>query len=189
MFDRLPTAIPEVLLLRPRVFEDTRGFFMETYQERKFAELGIHDRFVQDNHSRSRRSTIRGLHYQLEHPQSKLCRVIVGEVLDVAVDIRVGSPTFGKHVSAVLSSENKLQLYIPRGFAHGFSVLSETCEFLYRCGDYYHPEDECGVSFADPALGIDWKVASPVLSAKDRAYLPLRDVDPARLPRYLAPAR
>ena len=184
MFEKIATTIPEVLLLRPRVFEDARGFFLQTYQEQEFAAVGIRDRFVQDNHSKSQRGTIRGLHYQLRHPQSKLCRVVAGEVLDVAVDIRVGSPTFGKHVSTVLSAENKMQIYVPRGFAHGFAVLSGTSEFLYKCGDFYRPEDEQGVRFDDPALGIDWKVAAPLLSPKDRAYRVLSEIDPAQLPRY-----
>ena len=184
MLEKTTTTIPEVLLLRPRVFEDARGFFMQTYHEQEFAAVGIRDRFVQDNHSKSQRGTIRGLHYQLRYPQSKLCRVVAGEVLDVAVDIRVGSPTFGKHVAAVLSADNKLQIYIPGGFAHGFAVLSETCEFLYKCGDFYRPEDEHGVRFDDPALEIDWKVAAPLLSPKDSAYRALSEIDPAQLPRY-----
>ncbi len=183
MFEVIPLAIPEVRLLRPAVFGDARGFFLETYQQAEFEALGIRDRFVQDNHSRSGRGTIRGLHYQLRHPQSKLCRVVAGEVLDVAVDIRPGSPTFGRHVSAVLSAENKLEIYVPAGFAHGFSVLSEAAEFLYKCGDLYHPEDERGIRFDDPELGIDWRVATPLLSAKDRAHPRLREVPGELLPR------
>jgi dTDP-4-dehydrorhamnose 3,5-epimerase len=178
------SAIPEVLVLRPKVFEDARGFFFESYHRQKFADLGIRDRFVQDNHSRSQRGTLRGLHYQLHSPQAKLCRVVAGEALDVVVDIRVGSPTFGKHVAVVLSGENKHQIYVPRGFAHGFAVLSESCDFLYKCDDFYQPDDERGVRFDDPALGIDWKVAAPLLSPKDRAYRPLAEIDPANLPHY-----
>lgn len=136
MFDRLETAIAGVAIIKPRVVGDKRGFFWETYHSAKFAELGIRDTFVQDNHSYSRRGTLRGLHYQLPHAQAKLCRVVRGEVLDVAVDIRRGSPTFGKWTSAVLSAENKYQIYIPRGFAHGFAVVSEEAEFLYKCSDF-----------------------------------------------------
>jgi dTDP-4-dehydrorhamnose 3,5-epimerase len=188
MFEKISTAIPEVLLLRPRVLEDARGFFAEIYHQRKLADLGIRDCFVQENHSGSKRGTVRGLHFQLQHPQSKLCRVIAGEVLDVAVDVRVGSPTFGRHVSSVLSAENRLQIYVPAGFAHGFSVLSETAELVYKCSDLYRPEDERGVLFDDPGLGIDWRVAEPLLSARDRGHRRLSEIDPADLPRYHRPS-
>jgi len=184
LFEKIATSLPEVILLRPRVFQDARGFFFETYHRQKLAELGITSEFVQDNHSRSQRGTIRGLHYQLHHPQAKLCRVIAGEALDVAVDIRVGSPTFGKFASAVLSAENKIQIYIPRGFAHGFVALSETVEFLYKCDDVYTPGDERGVRYDDPAIGIPWGVTDPALSAKDQTYPLLKDVSPAELPKY-----
>jgi dTDP-4-dehydrorhamnose 3,5-epimerase len=187
MFELVPTALPEVKLIRPRRFQDARGFLSETYHAEKFARLGIDDRFVQDNHSRSQRGTLRGLHFQLRHPQSKLCRVVSGEVLDVAVDIRVGSPTFGQHVAALLSADNGLMIYVPRGFAHGFSVLSEGADFLYKCGDLYRPDDEGGVLYCDPALAIDWRVAEPVLSAKDQAYRPLSAIEPSALPRYRPP--
>jgi dTDP-4-dehydrorhamnose 3,5-epimerase len=187
MFELLPTAIPEVKLIRPRRFQDARGYFSETWHESKFAGLGIPDRFVQDNHSRSQRGTLRGLHFQLRHPQSKLCRVVSGQVLDVAVDVRAGSPTFGRHVSALLDADDGLMIYVPRGFAHGFSVLSEQADFLYKCGEFYRPDDEGGVLYSDPALAIDWRVDEPVLSAKDRAYRPLSAIDPALLPRYRAP--
>lgn len=189
VFEAIPTSIPEVVIVRPSVFEDARGFFLETYQERQFAQLGITERFVQDNHSRSRLGTIRGLHYQLRTQQAKLCRVVSGSVLDVAVDIRVGSPTFGEHVSAVLSAENRLQIFVPRGFAHGFAVLTESAEFLYKCSDFYAPDDEHGIRFDDPDLAIDWGVATPIVSAKDRTHRPLREVPHSLLPSYAPPGR
>lgn len=171
-------------MLEPRVFSDARGFFAETYNARQFHELGITSEFVQDNHSRSARGTLRGLHYQLRHPQAKLCRVVVGEVLDVAVDIRHGSPTFGQSFSVVLSAENKRQIYIPRGFAHGFVVLSDTAEFLYKCDDFYNGGDDRGIYWNDPALGIDWAVTEPLLSDKDQKNPLLADVLPENLPAY-----
>jgi len=182
--EKIETAIPGVLLLRPKVFGDDRGFFFESYHQKRFEDLGIAENFVQDNHSRSRRGTVRGLHYQLSHPQAKLCRVIAGEVFDVAVDIRRGSPTFGKWVGAVLSAENQQQIYIPTGFAHGFSVLSETAEFLYKCSDFYYPEDEHGVLWNDSQLKIDWRVREPVISPKDKQFQPLANVAAELLPRY-----
>lgn len=178
------TSLPGVVLIRPRVFQDARGFFMETYREDTLAACGIHDRFVQDNHSRSSHGVLRGLHYQLATPQAKLCRVTRGEVLDVAVDIRVGSPNFGKSVTAVLSDENKQQIYIPRGFAHGFVVRSETADFLYKCSEYFDPADDHGVLWNDPALAIDWDTPSPVLSEKDSRYLPLAQIARGALPTY-----
>src|SRR5271167_4880701 len=168
----LETSLPGVLILKPRVFTDPRGFFMETYRENVLAAAGIHDRFVQDNHSHSSRGVLRGLHYQLRHAQAKLCRVPQGEVLDIAVDIRVGSPNFGKWVSVLLSGENHAQLYIPKGFAHGFVVRSESADFLYKCSDYYDGPDDRGVLWNDPALAIDWGMASPLVSEKDQRYLP-----------------
>jgi dTDP-4-dehydrorhamnose 3,5-epimerase len=178
------TRIPGVYLIRPQVHEDGRGFFFESYHQATLEKAGIREVFVQDNHSRSRQNTLRGLHYQLKHPQAKLCRVVRGEVLDVAVDIRVGSPYFGHWVSAVLSAENKQQILVPRGFAHGFLVLSETAEFLYKCSDFYHPDDEHGVLWSDPQVGIVWNTPDPVLSAKDKAYPPLREIARELLPRY-----
>lgn len=178
------TSLPGVVVIEPRVFEDARGFFMETYHEGKFAELGITARFVQDNHSRSHRGTLRGLHYQLEHPQAKLCRVVQGEVLDVAVDIRRGSPAFGRWTSVVLSADNKRQIYIPRGFAHGFVVLSETAEFLYKCDDFYQPGAERGILWNDPAIGIEWNHPEPLLSPKDQANPRLAELRPEHLPLY-----
>ncbi len=140
--------------------------------------------FVQDNHSRSCKKTLRGLHYQLRRPQAKLCRVVRGEVLDVAVDIRRGSPTFGKVASVVLSAENMHQIYVPVGFAHGFVVVSEEAEFLYKCSDYYDPGGEYGVLWSDPELGIPWNMANPILSEKDSRYPRLRDIPQEHLPRY-----
>jgi dTDP-4-dehydrorhamnose 3,5-epimerase len=178
------TTLPGVLLIKPRVLEDARGFFMETYRFDKLAEAGIHETFVQDNHSRSTRGVLRGLHYQLRHPQAKLCRVTRGEVFDVAVDIQVGSPHFGKWVGAVLSEENRHALYLPQGFAHGFVVRSEVADFLYKCSDYYDGADDYGVLWNDPELGIEWDTSSPIISAKDQHHLPLFQVAPDRLPVF-----
>ena len=180
----IETALPGALIIKPRVFADPRGFFMETYRQNVLAEAGIRDNFVQDNHSRSSRGVLRGLHYQLRHPQAKLCRVVQGEVLDIAVDIRLGSPTFGKWVGVVLSGENQQQLYVPRGFAHGFVVRSETADFLYKCSDYFDGADDRGVLWNDPAIGIDWQTAEPLLSDKDKRYLPLNEIAHENLPRY-----
>ncbi len=180
----IETSLPGVLLIKPRVFEDPRGFFMETYRQNMLAAAGIGDNFVQDNHSHSSRGVLRGLHYQLHHPQAKLCRVAHGEVLDIAVDIRLGSPYFGKWVGVVLSGENHVQLYIPKGFAHGFAVRSETADFLYKCSDYFDASDDRGVLWNDPAIGIDWQTPSPILSEKDKRYLPLRQIAHDQLPRY-----
>jgi dTDP-4-dehydrorhamnose 3,5-epimerase len=179
---RIETSLPGVCLIEPSVFEDSRGFFFESYHEVKFAELGIKDRFVQDNHARSVKNTLRGLHYQIGHPQAKLCRVIEGEVFDVVVDIRLGSPSFGKWESGVLSAANKRQMYVPPGFAHGYLVLSETAEFLYKCGDFYHPEYERGVLWNDPEIGIDWGIEAPILSEKDRRNPLLSAISQKELP-------
>ena len=180
--NKIETSIAGLYLLEPQVFRDDRGFFYESYHEEKFAALGIADRFVQDNHARSAQGALRGLHYQIEHPQAKLCRVIRGEVLDVVVDLRRGSPTFGRHLSVVLSSENMRQIYIPGGFAHGYLVLSEAAEFVYKCNDFYYPQYERGVLWNDPEIGIDWGIETPLLSAKDRANPPLAKIAPADLP-------
>ena len=165
---RIDTALSGVCLIEPSVFEDERGFFFESYHEIKFAELGIKNHFVQDNHARSVKHTLRGLHYQVKHSQAKLCRVIQGEVLDVVVDIRPDSADFGKWESARLSAANRRQIYVPPGFAHGYVVLSETAEFLYKCDDFYYPEYERGVLWNDPEIGINWGIDSPILSDKDR---------------------
>lgn len=171
----IQTAIPELLIIEPKVFGDERGFFFESFNRRKFAELaGREIDFVQDNHSRSVRNVLRGLHYQIQHPQAKLVHMIQGAVLDIAVDIRRRSPTFGQHVALELSAENKRMLWIPEGFAHGFVVLSDTAEFLYKTTDYWYPEHERCIRWDDPALAIDWQLqAEPVLSAKDANGKPL----------------
>ncbi|MBK4733385.1 dTDP-4-dehydrorhamnose 3,5-epimerase [Noviherbaspirillum pedocola] len=173
------TAIPEVKIIEPTVFGDDRGFFFESFNERKFRELtGTSAYFVQDNHSRSAKNVLRGLHYQVQQPQGKLVRVILGEVYDVAVDIRKGSPTFGKWVGVYLSSENKRQLWIPVGFAHGFVVTSEYAEFLYKTTDYWAPENERSVAWNDPEIAIEWPFSSPpLLSAKDQNAVLLRDAE------------
>jgi dTDP-4-dehydrorhamnose 3,5-epimerase len=183
---RIDTALPGVCLIEPEVWRDTRGFFFESYQEMKFAEMGIREHFVQDNHARSVQGTLRGLHYQILRPQAKLCRVIHGAVLDVVVDVRHGSPTFGRHVAEVLSAENLRMVYVPPGFAHGYAVLTETAEFLYKCSDFYFPQHERGVLWSDPALAIDWRVSSPILSAKDLTHLPLAEIAAHDLPPYEA---
>ena len=165
----IQTAIPDLLIIEPQVFGDERGFFYESFNRRKFAELTGRDAdFVQDNHSRSAQNVLRGLHYQIQRPQGKLVRVIQGTVLDVAVDIRRSSPTFGRHAAVELSADNKRMLWIPEGFAHGFVALSDTAEFLYKTTDYWCPEHERCIRWDDPALAIDWLLqAAPSLSAKD----------------------
>lgn len=170
---KIETPLPGVFLFEPQVFGDARGFFIETYSARKFAELGVDNVFVQDNHSKSARGVLRGLHYQLRNPQAKLCRVVTGSVFDVAVDIRVSSPTFGQWFGAILSAENKRQILVPRGFAHGFLTLEDDTEFLYKCDDFYTPGDEYGVAWNDETLGISWPLdvvsASEIsLSGKDQ---------------------
>ncbi|MCL2718020.1 MAG: dTDP-4-dehydrorhamnose 3,5-epimerase [Lachnospiraceae bacterium] len=160
-------------IITPRVFGDSRGYFMETYNENDFKEAGIDCTFVQDNQSSSAKNVLRGLHFQVEHPQDKLVRVLSGEVFDVAVDIRKGSATYGKWYGLILSAENKKQFFVPKGFAHGFLVLSEYAEFAYKCSDFYHPNDEGGLLYNDPAIGIEWPVAAgtePVLSERDKIW-------------------
>lgn len=160
--------IPEVKLMKPRVFKDDRGFFTQTYHVEQYRDAGIDVRFVQDNWSRSTKGVLRGLHYQLKHSQDKLVSVIRGEVFDVAVDIRKGSPTFGKWVGEILSEENKHQLFVPKGFAHGFCVLSDEVDFVYKCSDFYTPGDEYGIAWDDPDIAIDWPdVVEPIISGKD----------------------
>ncbi|MFV0886335.1 dTDP-4-dehydrorhamnose 3,5-epimerase [Metapseudomonas otitidis] len=175
----IKTDLPDVLILEPRVFGDERGFFMESFNARTFEEAtGLQRTFVQDNHSRSQKGVLRGLHYQLQQPQGKLVRVTAGEVLDVAVDIRRSSPTFGRWVGVHLSAENKRQLWVPEGFAHGFVVLSEFAEFLYKTTDYYAPAHERCIRWDDPTLAIDWQLGeAPQLSAKDQAGVRLEDAE------------
>ena len=171
----IATALPEVLIVEPKVFGDPRGFFYESYNRKTLSALGLDMEFVQDNHSRSARGVLRGLHYQRHFPQGKLVRVIVGEVFDVAVDLRRSSPTFGRWVGVTLSAENKRMLWVPPGFAHGFLTLSESAEFLYKTTDYWHPEDERCLIWNDAKVGIVWPLdgATPQLAAKDSAGLPL----------------
>ncbi|MHC4885482.1 MAG: dTDP-4-dehydrorhamnose 3,5-epimerase [Planctomycetota bacterium] len=187
-FEFEPTSIPEVILVKPRVFPDARGFFLESYQEESFKAGGISAHFVQDNHSRSNQGVLRGLHFQLTQPQAKLLRVVQGAIYDVAVDIRRGSPTFGQWAAALLTAENHHQFFVPRGFAHGFEVLSETAEVLYKADDFYNPSDESGILWNDPALGIDWRSDSPLLSEKDQTLLPLHEMPAEGLPVYSPPS-
>jgi dTDP-4-dehydrorhamnose 3,5-epimerase len=175
-----PTAIPDVILIQPNVIGDSRGFFMETYQELKFQEAGIRANFVQDNHSGSRQGILRGLHYQIQQPQGKLLRVLAGEIFDVAVDIRRSSATFGHWVGAVLSAENRQMLWVPAGFAHGFYVCSEWAELSYKASDFYAPQWERTLIWNDPAVGIIWPLPpglAPVLSAKDSQGTPLAECE------------
>ncbi|HKS67254.1 MAG TPA: dTDP-4-dehydrorhamnose 3,5-epimerase [Candidatus Acidoferrales bacterium] len=181
---RIETSLPGVCELRPAVLQDARGFFLETYHEERFRSLGITDHFVQDNHSRSARGTLRGLHYQLHHAQAKLCRVVEGEALDVAVDIRAGSPTFGKWAGITLSAKTHNMIYIPAGFAHGFLALTEPVQFLYKCSDFYDRADEHGVLWNDPGLKIAWGIGSPLISEKDARLPALADVPRELLPRF-----
>ena len=175
----IPTSIPDVLIIEPTLFGDERGFFLESFNQRAFEkQTGVHLPFVQDNHSRSAKNVLRGLHYQIRQPQGKLVRVTVGEVFDVCVDLRQSSPTFGQSVSVLLSAENHRQLWIPPGFAHGFLVVSDHAEFLYKTTDYYAPEFERSLLWNDPALAIDWPLSvAPMLSAKDKAGLPLSQAE------------
>ena len=174
-----PTAIPDVLVIEPRVFEDERGFFLESFNEQAFKEkANISERFVQDNHSRSAKNVLRGLHYQIQQPQGKLVRVVVGEIFDVAVDLRRSSKYFGQWVSVKLSAQNKQQLWVPPGFAHGFLVVSEYCEVLYKTTDYYAPQYERSLLWNDPNIAIAWQLeAEPILSGKDQAGKQLKDAE------------
>ena len=174
----VPTELPEVVVVEPQVFGDERGFFMETWHAEKFAAGGLDVRFVQDNHSRSAQGILRGLHYQLTRPQGKLVRVVAGEIFDVAVDLRRSSPTFGRWVGVTLSAENRRQLWVPAGFAHGFYVTGDCAEVVYKCSDLYQPSDEYSLAWNDPAVGIRWPLAGghpPVLSAKDATGRALAD--------------
>jgi len=177
----IETSIPDVKLIKPKVFGDERGFFMETWNEKAFREAGINAIFVQDNHSRSVKSTLRGLHYQIKQPQGKLVRCTRGEVFDVAVDLRKSSPTFGQWVGEFLSEENQHQLWVPPGFAHGFLVISETADFQYKCTDFYAPEYERSIHWADSTIGIEWpldtKNSSPLVSQKDSEGAQLQDAE------------
>ncbi len=183
------TSIPGVLILEPRVFGDDRGWFFESYRRDRLAELGIECEFVQDNHARSQKGVLRGMHFQWPHAQAKLCRVVQGAVQDVVVDVRTGSPTFGQWVDVVLSAENRKQIFVPRGFAHGYLVLSGTAEFVYKCDEVYHPEDDAGIAWNDPDVNIPWMLDSePTLSGKDRLHPRLKDLSLARSPQMVVPS-
>lgn len=182
----LETKLSGVVIIEPKVFGDTRGFFQETWQKSRYEALGIQGEFVQDNLSFSTRGVLRGLHYQQPHAQGKLVSVIQGEVFDVAVDIRSGSPTFGQWVGVMLTGDNHRQIWVPPGFAHGFCVISETSYFTYKCTDVYTPEAEGGIVWNDPDIGIEWPLADVSLSAKDKLYPRLKDIAPDRLPIFKA---
>lgn len=170
----IETAIPDVKLIKPRVFKDERGYFLQSYHEQQYRDAGIDVTFVQDNRSQSTQGTLRGVHYQLKHAQDKLVSVTRGSVFDVAVDVRKGSPTFGQWVGEILSEDNQWQLFIPKGFAHGFVVLSAVADFSYKCSDFYAPGDEYGIIWNDPEIGIDWSFdGTPILSEKDLVLPPL----------------
>lgn len=175
-FKFIETEIEGVYIIEPQKFGDNRGYFMETYSEKEFAKAGLNYKFVQDNQSKSKAGVLRGLHFQKTHPQAKLVRVLEGEVFDVAVDLRKGSKTYGKWVGVILSEENNKQFMIPRGFAHGFLVLSETATFAYKCDDFYHPEDEGGIMWNDETINVSWpEVKEILLSEKDRHHPSLKD--------------
>jgi dTDP-4-dehydrorhamnose 3,5-epimerase len=178
------TPIPGLLIFEAQTFTDSRGWFLESYNEEKYIRSGLTAKFVQDNHSYSVKNVVRGLHFQHYHPQGKLVRVVTGEVFDVAVDIRIGSPTFGKWFGVMLSAENKKQLYIPPNFAHGFSVMSENAEFLYKCTDFYHPGDEIGLSWNDPEINVDWHLQGEAIISDKDAVLPTLAQIRDKLPLY-----
>jgi dTDP-4-dehydrorhamnose 3,5-epimerase len=178
------TEIPSVLIFEPNVFADSRGQFLETWSRQRYIDAGIDAEFVQDNVSYSSKGTLRGLHFQNPNGQGKLVQAVDGEVFDVAVDIRLGSPTFGKSVSVILSKENHKQMYIPPGFAHGFCVLSDTAVFSYKCTGYYDQQSEGGLLWSDPDLAINWPISDPLLSDKDTKYPALKDIDQSLLPRF-----
>lgn len=180
----IQTPLPGVIVLEPERYGDARGFFLETYRADSFKKAGINLPFVQDNHSRSARGILRGLHYQLIQPQGKLVRVTRGEVFDVAVDIRRGSPTFGQWYGAILDEESMRMMYVPPGFAHGFVVLSDVADFLYKCTDYYHPESEQGILWSDPQIGIQWPITEVQLSDKDKSSPLLSEQPEELLPEY-----
>ncbi len=182
--NRIETEIPGVVILEPKVFGDARGFFMETFSAERYRQAGIDGPFVQDNISVSQKGVLRGLHFQNPNPQAKLVEVLQGEVFDVAVDIRKGSPTFGKWIGATLSADNHRQFFVPAGFAHGFCVLSDMAMFHYKCSAYYAPASEGGIAWNDPDIGITWPIQTPVLSAKDSAYGRLKDYLAQKLPVY-----
>lgn len=179
----IPTSLDDVLVIEPKRFGDSRGFFTETYHQARYRDAGIHHDFVQDNLSFSVKNTLRGLHFQIRHPQAKLVQVLAGEVFDVVVDLRHGTPTYGNWDGFYLSAENMRQLFVPKGFAHGFCVVSDNALFSYKCSDFYVPEDEGGVLWSDPDIGIAWPVEDPIISGKDERYPLLRDLSIGQLPQ------
>jgi len=179
-----PTALPEVLLITLQIYQDARGHFFESFHTQRYQENGLTNNFVQDNFSVSKKNVLRGLHYQLEHPQGKLVWVSSGKILDIAVDIRMGSPYFGQAIGVELDAQIPQQLYIPPGFAHGFCVLSDEAHFHYKCTDYYYPQAERGIAWNDPSLNIRWPIEQPILSSKDQHYPYLSDVPAEFLPQY-----
>tara|TARA_B100000945_G_scaffold258628_1_gene216398 strand:- start:211 stop:762 length:552 start_codon:yes stop_codon:yes gene_type:complete len=180
----IDTKIKDVKLIKPKIYGDSRGFFLETYQKNHFKDIGIPYDFIQDNHSRSKKNTLRGLHYQLDKMQGKLVRVSNGCVYDVAVDMRKGSPTFKEHVSFILSDENQFQLFIPPGFAHGFCVISDEADFEYKCTEFYNPNSEVGVMWDDPDLDIDWPISNPMVSDKDNKNFLISEIPNELIPKY-----
>ena len=178
------TLIPDVLIITPEIFKDDRGYFFESFNINDFERLGLPTKFVQDNQAFSQKGTLRGFHYQLKHPQGKLVRTVQGEVFDVAVDIRVGSPTFGRAVGTILSDTNNKIMFVPEGFAHAYLVLSKEALFQYKCTEVYHPEDEYGIIWNDQELNIGWPIKVPVLSIKDRELPTLKQINKRHLPRY-----
>jgi dTDP-4-dehydrorhamnose 3,5-epimerase len=179
-------VLPDVIMIEPSIYKDSRGYFFEGFQARRYQEIGIKETFVQDNYSRSVKNTLRGLHYQLDNPQGKLVGVTAGRVFDVIVDIRQGSPTFGQWIGVELSDDNARQVYIPKGYAHGFCVLSETADFYYKCTDYYVPNDDYGIKWNDSRINIEWPIKGvPIVSAKDDNYGSLLNVKGDQLPKYL----
>jgi dTDP-4-dehydrorhamnose 3,5-epimerase len=181
----IDTKIKDVKLIKPKIYGDSRGFFLETYHKDQYEKAGISVDFLQDNHSRSKKNILRGLHYQLDKMQGKLVRVSNGCVYDVAVDMREGSPTFKEHVSFILSDENQYQLYIPPGFAHGFCVISDNADFEYKCTEFYNPNSEVGIMWNDPDLGIDWPVSDPIVSDKDNKNYLISEIPNNLIPKYL----
>jgi dTDP-4-dehydrorhamnose 3,5-epimerase len=180
----LTTKLEGIAILEPVVFDDSRGYFLETYQVDRYHKAGFPESFVQDNLSFSTKGTLRGLHFQIQRPQVKLVQAVTGEIFDVAVDIRPGSKTFGQWAGVLLSEKNKRQVFIPAGFAHGFCVLSPTAHFLYKCSDFYDPDDEGGIIWSDPSIGIDWPIGEPIISEKDRGFPPLSELLPDQLPGH-----
>ncbi len=181
----IKTSLEGVFIIEPAIFKDKRGFFMETYHDKKYRQNNIDRTFVQDNLSYSVQGTLRGLHFQIRHPQAKLVQVITGEIFDVVVDIRQGSPTFGKWTGVSLSDQNNRQLFVPEGFAHGFCVISKSTHFIYKCSDFYAPDDEGGILWSDPGIGIEWPVNNPIISDKDRKYPCLSECLPEMLPNMV----